>query len=479
MATSSCSSHCPDAQNTQAFSYAYDRYGNRWKQTVTAGSGGNSSLTFSGGNNRMDGYSYDAAGNLLYDGTHSYTYDAEGRIMEVDGGQTAISYYDAEGRRVRWQTPALGGDGDYFYDTAGRYIGIMNNVTGGFHSAEVYAGAMHLGTYTSQFNFSHGDQLGTIHAWSTAGGALERTCTGLPFGDDENCTGTFASTLYYTGKEDDYAYNLDYLGARYYAPSMGRFMTPDPLFISPDRLVDPQSLNLYGYVRGNPVSLTDPTGLDFYLLCQSADHSGCGQEQNGSSTVWVQGTTSNGHFTPDRIANDDNGNLVDINHGNAAYSGTFDRSGVHFSAANGSASGTGQFIDNSNYTIVNGSGLFKAIQGVFVSDCGGSCQGRAELRGTSRALAAMEGALNRQDGLMSAIDLLSGAHSAGTQWKDSNGYIHVILNGQGTLNACITEMHFEGHPTHVDVTQWVLHIVGTIRDAVSGRAAAERNRRLP
>ncbi len=209
--------------------------------------------------------------------------------MEVDGGQTAISYYDAEGRRVRWQTPALGGDGDYFYDTAGRYIGIMNNVTGGFHSAEVYAGAMHLGTYTSQFNFSHGDQLGTIHAWSTASGALERTCTGLPGacpersrrGDAENCSGTFASTLYYTGKEDDYAYNLDYFGARYYAPSIGRpdaftdtgrsaLSEPDR-FMSPDwsakvepvpyaKLADPQSLNLYAYVLDNPTTSLDLDG---------------------------------------------------------------------------------------------------------------------------------------------------------------------------------------------------------------------------
>ncbi len=189
-------------------------------------------------------------------------------------GQT-ISHYRVVER--------LGGDGDYFYDTAGRYIGIMNNVTGGFHSAEVYAGAMHLGTYTSQFNFSHGDQLGTIHAWSTAGGALERTCTGLPGAcpersrrsDDENCSGTFASTLYYTGKEDDYAYNLDYFGARYYASSMGRpdaftntgrsVLSEPDRFMSPDPLGgwtgNPQSLNRYTYVLNNPETLVDPLGL--------------------------------------------------------------------------------------------------------------------------------------------------------------------------------------------------------------------------
>jgi hypothetical protein len=102
-----------------------------------------------------------------------------------------------------------------------------------------------------------------------------------------------------------------------------------------------------------------------------------------------------------------------------------------------------------------------------------------ELAGSDQALAAMEGALKRQGGLTSGLDLLSGAHNAGTQWKDSNGYIHVILNGDGTLNAGKIEMHFEGHPTGVDVTKFVLHMVDTIKDAASGRAAAEKNRVLP
>jgi hypothetical protein len=33
----------------------------------------------------MDGYSYDASGNLLNDGSHGYFYDAENRIIQVDG----------------------------------------------------------------------------------------------------------------------------------------------------------------------------------------------------------------------------------------------------------------------------------------------------------------------------------------------------------------------------------------------------------
>lgn len=57
-------------------------------------------FTFTGNNNRIDQFSssYDADGNLLSDGQHSYTYDAENRIVALDGQANYI--YDADGVRV-------------------------------------------------------------------------------------------------------------------------------------------------------------------------------------------------------------------------------------------------------------------------------------------------------------------------------------------------------------------------------------------
>jgi RHS repeat-associated protein len=66
----------------------------------------------------------------------------------------------------------------------------------------------------------------------------------------------------FTGKERDTESGLDNFGARYDASSMGRFMTPDPLYLELHRLIDPQQLNLYTYVRNNPLNMTDATGLD-------------------------------------------------------------------------------------------------------------------------------------------------------------------------------------------------------------------------
>ena len=49
-------------------------------------------------------------------------------------------------------------------------------------------------------------------------------------------------------------------------------MSPDPLYIEAHRLADPQRLNLYAYVRNNPVNLTDPTGLDVALKCDTKEN---------------------------------------------------------------------------------------------------------------------------------------------------------------------------------------------------------------
>jgi RHS repeat-associated protein len=61
----------------------------------------------------------------------------------------------------------------------------------------------------------------------------------------------------FTGKERDSESGNDYFGARYYASTMGRWMSPDPsglFFADP---ANPQSMNLYAYVNNNPVNSID------------------------------------------------------------------------------------------------------------------------------------------------------------------------------------------------------------------------------
>jgi RHS repeat-associated protein len=67
-----------------------------------------------------------------------------------------------------------------------------------------------------------------------------------------------------TGKERDSETGLDYFGARYFSGAQGRFTSPDwsakPQPVPYARLGDPETLNLYGYVRNNPLSTADKDG---------------------------------------------------------------------------------------------------------------------------------------------------------------------------------------------------------------------------
>jgi RHS repeat-associated protein len=78
------------------------------------------------------------------------------------------------------------------------------------------------------------------------------------------CIGSVSCLARYTGKERDAESGLDYFGARYYASSMGRWLSPDwsakPEPVPYADLSNPQTLNLYSYVHNNPLSSTDPDG---------------------------------------------------------------------------------------------------------------------------------------------------------------------------------------------------------------------------
>src|SRR5205814_7043328 len=64
----------------------------------------------------------------------------------------------------------------------------------------------------------------------------------------------------FTDKERDAETGLDYFGERYYASTMGRFTSVDPLGASA-RLSNPQSMNRYVFVLNNPLRYVDPDGL--------------------------------------------------------------------------------------------------------------------------------------------------------------------------------------------------------------------------
>ena len=103
------------------------------------------------------------------------------------------------------------------------------------------------------------DHLGTVRVILDQEGNIKSTHDFEPYGVElQPLSDELTNFKYkYTGQERDDSTNLDYMHFRYYASSMGRFLKPDNII---PNAFNPQSWNLYTYVKGNPVNFNDPNG---------------------------------------------------------------------------------------------------------------------------------------------------------------------------------------------------------------------------
>jgi RHS repeat-associated protein len=210
-------------------------------------------------------YCYDAAGDLLIDNKgHAYTYDAESRIKSVDGA-VATYTYGPDGERVRKDANGVATEYVYFQGNA---IAEKNPNTGAW-TDYIFGYGKRLAKDTSTngtgAQYYQDDHLGSARIMTDSAGTVISNCTFNPFGEQVGCSPDNPSNHYrFTGKERDAESNLDDFGARYFSSSMGRWMTPDwsarPVTVPYAVFGDPQSLNLYLYVRNDPVSVADADG---------------------------------------------------------------------------------------------------------------------------------------------------------------------------------------------------------------------------
>jgi RHS repeat-associated protein len=264
------------SNSCSGLSWTYDAWANRTDQTVTGGTCNAFHQAVNAQNWLSGAYQYDAAGNMTNDGSHSYTYDAENRLIQVDGGATAAYKYDALGRRIRKSSG--GGWTNYVYAASGAVVteyinGITNCAWPCWQASYLHMG----GKLTAEYKdgttyFFNSDHLGSTRFLTKPDQTLADSMDYLPYG--EQIAGGTDTTHKFTGKERDAETGLDYFGARYYSNGMGRFITPDwaakPVAIPYAVLGDPQSLNLYTYVRDTPTTGLDPTGHCDNRFCQAA-----------------------------------------------------------------------------------------------------------------------------------------------------------------------------------------------------------------
>lgn len=211
---------------------------------------------------------YDANGNITGDGTWTYGYDIENRLKSASKtGVTASLSYDVLGRLRRsvinsntidllYSGTALVGE----YDSAGT---LLRRYVTGSGVDEVLV--QYNGTGTTNKTWLYADQLGSVVASANSAGTAANTYTYGPYGEPNTSTGP---RFRYTGQQYLSELGLTYYKARFYSPALGRFLQTDPVGYA-------AGLNLYAYVDGDPINLTDPTG-------NSPSENGLGDSSNVS-----------------------------------------------------------------------------------------------------------------------------------------------------------------------------------------------------
>ena len=196
---------------------------------------------------------YDKRGNLTSDGTWTYGYDAENRLISASKTGSAIAYaYDALGRRksktVDGAVTTFASFGDQElaeFSGAGPFTLTRTFVYGpGLDEPAVSVAPGNARTY--QF----ADALGSIIGLANASGQLTEKYAYTAYGQAV-VTGAGTAAYRYAGRRFDAETGLYFNRARAYSTALGRFLQTDPIGTK-------GGINLYAYVNNDPVKLDRP-----------------------------------------------------------------------------------------------------------------------------------------------------------------------------------------------------------------------------
>jgi RHS repeat-associated protein len=219
---------------------------------------------------------YDGNGNLTFDGTLTFGYDAENRLTSAVGAGNSAAYtYDAQGRR---KTRTVNGATTVFVTDAGNREVLEYDGTSGAIQ-RWYAYGLGSNEVLNQINVAAATratlvpdiQGSVIASLDSASGALSKIGY-LPYGNGAGATPPFG----YTGQRiDPETGGLYYYRARHYSPAWGRFLQPDPIGYA-------GGVNRYAYVGNDPLNRVDPTGQFGFLITFG------GQAEAGLSSIFAQ-----------------------------------------------------------------------------------------------------------------------------------------------------------------------------------------------
>jgi RHS repeat-associated protein len=207
---------------TTTANYSYDKDGNTVTRPANGTGGGSQTLTWN-----PDGT---LASSTDAGGTSTYVYDADGnRLIAREPGGTTLTLPGQELKVANGQSAAT-----RYIQHAGQTIGVRT---------------------ASGLTWEIDDQQGTATVEVDAGtqGVTKRWFT--PFGTVRGAAVSWVTDKGLVGGTQD-ASGLTHMGAREYDPTIGRFISVDPVIANDD----PQQMQGYNYASASPVTQSDPDG---------------------------------------------------------------------------------------------------------------------------------------------------------------------------------------------------------------------------
>ena len=247
------------------------------------GASGEDAVTEKGGRafipKALEAYNYDLDGNLISDGRWIYVWDAENRLISmeaiasvpVEAKQRLEFAYDYMARRIEkklyvWNVSTS----SYQLQSATKFVydgwnlvaeldgnnALVRNCVWSASDANGVGGLLLISEGGSSYLTGY-DGTGNMATLVNAGtGAVAASYDYSPFGETIKATGDYAARnpFRFSTKYTDQESGLIYYGYRFYNPSIGRWLSQDPL-------AEQGGINLYGFVNNNPENRIDVLGL--------------------------------------------------------------------------------------------------------------------------------------------------------------------------------------------------------------------------
>jgi RHS repeat-associated protein len=242
--------------------YTYDDVGNRLSRTIN---GRVDTYTYQPGTNRLaqvtganpEAFSYDDNGNITDIDSMEFVYNQNNRLIRVEDGSVILAEYTYNGFGQRLIKQVDGIETIFHYDFDGNIIA-ESEADGSMTAEYLYVDQSRMAVVdssTGKLYFYHNNYLGTPIMMTDDTGTVVWEGDYRPFGEASvNPKSSVVNNFRFSGQYSDEETGLHYNYHRYYDPTTGRYLTPDPIGLE-------GGINLFVYSENNPINLVDPWGL--------------------------------------------------------------------------------------------------------------------------------------------------------------------------------------------------------------------------